>query len=76
LGLPTIQIVIAKNQQFIAEMLAKDNVIQLLEDIDNLSELVETAQIWMSKISQKSSEICDSLGTDKIVAVLMNESGL
>ncbi len=66
LGLPTIQIVIAKNQLFSAETLAHHNIIKLAKEVKEATYLLESSVEWMSDIGRKSLEICDGMGNYKV----------
>ena len=74
LGLPTIQLVVAENQKKIAQDLANQNVVKLLESIDELPLLIRTALDWMPSLGLTASNVCDGLGADK-VALKLFESG-
>lgn len=71
LGLPTIQMVIAENQQIIADKLSKYNAIKLLEDITELPNLINSAQNWLTEVSNKASEVCDGHGVDRVIERLI-----
>ena len=66
LGLPTIQIITAYNQELIANNLDRASIVKLTA-IGSLSTFLETRQHWMSDISVNASKVCDGTGT-KIVA--------
>ena len=68
LGLPTIQLVIAENQNFLAESLDKAGVVKALNNIDALPNLIETAPKWMSQISQKCRSVTDGEGVKRVVS--------
>jgi hypothetical protein len=55
--------VIADNQKTIAEFLERYSVIKLLNEMEQLPELIKTAENWMQPVSQTASEICDGSGT-------------
>lgn len=67
LGLPTIQLVIAQNQRQIAQALAKDHVVKLIEKMEQLPGLVETAHLWMNDMSQQTVNVCDGSGCQRVV---------
>ena len=67
LGLPSIQVVIAKNQEAIAASLEKKNAIKLIPSILDLKELIDSDQSWMKDVYHISSQICDGLGTDRVI---------
>ncbi|MDF1582048.1 MAG: UDP-2,4-diacetamido-2,4,6-trideoxy-beta-L-altropyranose hydrolase [Methyloprofundus sp.] len=67
LGLPSIQLVIAENQRQIAHALAKDHVIKLIDQVEQLPDLVEMANQWINGMSQQAAKICDGLGSQRVV---------
>jgi len=69
LGLPTIQIITAYNQELIANNLDRAGIVKLTE-IGSLSTLFETRQHWMSDISVNSSKICDGTGVTIVASYL------
>jgi UDP-2,4-diacetamido-2,4,6-trideoxy-beta-L-altropyranose hydrolase len=73
LGLPTIQIVIAKNQITIARLLAENNAIKLLQDIKELSRVIGGAICWMAGVSNITRQISDGLGVKRVSDILMNK---
>jgi len=66
LGLPTIQIVIAKNQQFSAETLARQNIVKLVKEIKETTYLLESSSKWMKSVSSSALEICNGMGVYKV----------
>jgi UDP-2,4-diacetamido-2,4,6-trideoxy-beta-L-altropyranose hydrolase/UDP-4-amino-4,6-dideoxy-N-acetyl-beta-L-altrosamine N-acetyltransferase len=62
LGLPTIQIISASNQTFLAKMLEKNNIVKLITDVREISKLMQDAFKWMKKASIAASKICDGNG--------------
>jgi UDP-2,4-diacetamido-2,4,6-trideoxy-beta-L-altropyranose hydrolase/UDP-4-amino-4,6-dideoxy-N-acetyl-beta-L-altrosamine N-acetyltransferase len=66
LGLPTIQIVIAKNQLFSAETLAHHNIVMLAKEIKETTYLLENSSEWMKSIGNSALEICDGMGSYKV----------
>jgi len=66
LGLPTIQIVIAKNQQFLAEKLAYQNIVKLVKETNEIIFLLESSSEWMKSVGSSSLEICDGMGVYKV----------
>ncbi len=71
LGLPTIQTVIAENQREIARLLAEDHVIKVLQTLDQLPGLMETAADWMVPLGRNASGVCDGLGAQKVLKELL-----
>ena len=67
LGVPSIQLVIAKNQYFIAEKLQKAKATKLLKKLDRLPYLIQTAPNWMPQISKKCRSITDGEGVKRVV---------
>ncbi len=72
LGLPTIQIVTAENQEFSARILAENNVIKLSTRIKDISNLLKTSTDWMLDISIASANICDGLGVNMVLRKILN----
>lgn len=70
LGLPTIQIVTANNQQFIASKLNKINAIKLVE-IDNVIENLENFQYWIKRTSESASKVTNGSGVKRILEYLV-----
>jgi len=66
LGLPTIQIIIAKNQQFSAEMLAYKNIVKLVKEVKEISYLLENSNEWIGGTGITASKICDGMGSYKV----------
>jgi UDP-2,4-diacetamido-2,4,6-trideoxy-beta-L-altropyranose hydrolase/UDP-4-amino-4,6-dideoxy-N-acetyl-beta-L-altrosamine N-acetyltransferase len=66
LGLPTIQIVIAKNQQFLAETLACRNIVKLAKEVKETSCLLENSSKWMKSVGNSALGISDGMGTYKV----------
>ena len=66
LGLPTIQIAIAKNQQFLAEKLAYQNIVKLVKETNEIIFLLESSPEWMESIGGSALEICDGMGVYKV----------
>lgn len=73
LGLPSIQLVIAENQRQIAQALAKDHIIKLIDQVEQLPGLVETAHQWINGMSQQTAKVCDGLGAQRVVSKIMQE---
>jgi UDP-2,4-diacetamido-2,4,6-trideoxy-beta-L-altropyranose hydrolase len=69
LGLPSIQLVTAYNQQFIADNLAKMNIIKLTKIYD-LCEVLATSQDWMADIGQGAQKIVDGRGSSRVLEYL------
>lgn len=68
LGLPTIQVIIAKNQEFSAKVLATHNVVKLLAEIKEVVNLLNTPTDWMSGVSTSAAQICDGMGVYKVLS--------
>jgi UDP-2,4-diacetamido-2,4,6-trideoxy-beta-L-altropyranose hydrolase/UDP-4-amino-4,6-dideoxy-N-acetyl-beta-L-altrosamine N-acetyltransferase len=66
LGLPAIQIVVAKNQSLIAELLARKNAIQYLQDISQLPNMLNNAESWIKNIGNVTAQICDGVGAYRV----------
>lgn len=73
LGLPSIQIVIAENQRQIAQALATDNVVKLIDRVEQLPDMVETANQWINDMRQQAVKVCDGLGCQRVVSKIIQE---
>lgn len=73
LGLPTIQLVIAENQRQIAFALAKDNIIVLMEQIEELPGLVESTKANLNALSERSANVTNGLGCQRVVECLQEQ---
>jgi UDP-2,4-diacetamido-2,4,6-trideoxy-beta-L-altropyranose hydrolase len=73
LGLPSIQIVIARNQNIVAELLARKKAIKLLEEIEQLSDMIEYATSWMKKITNVAKQVSDGLGSSKVLNRILSK---
>ena len=71
LGLPTIQIVIAENQKTIAKSLVKINAIKIFQDCRKLSGIITAAKNWMVNVSDNSQQICDGLGSIRVIKEIL-----
>ena len=74
LGLPSIQIIIAKNQVNIAKFLAKHDAIKLLENTRELSKLMNNQLSWMLNVSENSRKVTDGLGTNRVYNIIIKNS--
>ena len=72
LGLPTIQIVTAENQNNIAKSLAKNNAIKHLPDIKELSRMISDVTCWMKDVSGFAQQISDGLGSMRVVSEIID----
>ena len=66
LGLPTIQIATAKNQQFLVETLDRYNIVKLAREIKDIAYLLKDSPKWINGISSSSKEVCDGTGGYKV----------
>jgi len=81
LGLPTLSIITASNQEFIAKTLEKHNVQVNLGLVESLSsyqinekiKLLATDHTLYCKMVESSSDICDGLGAQRVVQNIINE---
>ena len=69
LGLPTIQLITAYNQEFIARKLNKINAIKLVE-IDDVVENLENFQHWMKSTGESASKVTNGSGIKCILDCL------
>jgi len=70
LGLPTIQLVTAHNQEFIASKLNKINAIKLVE-IDDVVENLENFQYWMKSTGESASKVTNGSGIKSVLECLV-----
>jgi UDP-2,4-diacetamido-2,4,6-trideoxy-beta-L-altropyranose hydrolase len=70
LGLPTIQIVLAKNQVNIARALAKNNAIRFLQDTRELSRVILNVEYWMADVSNVAFQVSDGLGLKRVLSAI------
>jgi UDP-2,4-diacetamido-2,4,6-trideoxy-beta-L-altropyranose hydrolase len=72
LGLPTIQIVIAENQNIIAKSLVRNNAIKIFQDRKELSGIISDATNWMISVSDIARQISDGLGSMRVMKVIID----
>ncbi len=70
LGLPTIQIVIAKNQEFSAVILRNNNIVKLLTKVRGLTNLLDSPTEWMGVVGNSAAQICNGIGVYKVLSQL------
>jgi UDP-2,4-diacetamido-2,4,6-trideoxy-beta-L-altropyranose hydrolase len=70
LGLPTIQIIIAKNQEFSAVILEKNNIVKLLTKVRGLTNLLNSPTEWMGAVGNSATQICQGIGVYKVLSQL------
>ena len=70
LGLPTIQLITAYNQEFIARKLNKINAIKLVE-IDDVVENLENFQYWMKSTGESASKVTNGTGIKHVLECLV-----
>ena len=66
LGLPTIQIITAKNQQFLAETLMQQNIVKLVKETKDTTCLLERSIEWMKDAGLAASQVCDGKGRYRV----------
>jgi UDP-2,4-diacetamido-2,4,6-trideoxy-beta-L-altropyranose hydrolase len=71
LGLPTIQIVIAKNQITIAKSLVESGAIKLLKSIGSIPRVINNPTKWMLNVSNIARNVTDGLGVKRVTSVIM-----
>jgi len=71
--LPTIQIVIAKNQITIAKSLAESGAIKFLKSIKSVPRVINNPINWMLNVSNIARHVSDGLGVKRVSGALMNE---
>ena len=70
LGVPTIQLITAYNQEFTAQQLDKINVIKLV-DINDMVENLENFQYWMKDVGEGAKEITNGTGVKAVLECLL-----
>jgi|SaaInlStandDraft_6_1057023.scaffolds.fasta_scaffold12445_3 UDP-2,4-diacetamido-2,4,6-trideoxy-beta-L-altropyranose hydrolase len=70
LGLPTIQMVIAKNQEYVSRSLVQVGAVRLLERLDQIPYFIKNVNEWMLEVGEVASQVCDGLGANKVVKIL------
>ena len=70
LGVPTLQLITAYNQEFIAQKLDKINAIKLV-NIDELVKNLENFQYWMKAIGENASKVTNGSGSRAVLAYLL-----
>ena len=70
LGLPTIQLVIALNQERVAARLEQDGIVKTINHPQDLEQLISNAVDWMPKLSHLSASICDGRGCERVVQAM------
>jgi len=70
LGVPTIQLITAYNQEFIAQQLDKINAIKLV-DIKDVAENLENFQYWIKDVSENAKNITNGAGVKAILRYLL-----
>ena len=70
LGLPTIQLIAAYNQEFIARKLNKINAIKLVE-INDVVENLENFQYWMKSTGESASKVTNGSGIKGVLECLV-----
>ncbi|MDA7738839.1 UDP-2,4-diacetamido-2,4,6-trideoxy-beta-L-altropyranose hydrolase [Amylibacter sp.] len=68
MGLPTIQVVLAENQKFLAKKLSEVNASLLVNEASSLQSLINDASKWMQDVSISSARITDGTGTLKVAS--------
>ena len=72
LGLPSILIVTAENQKFIAKNLELVGAIKVLDCLEHLPKLIKSAPYWLTQVSKKCKSITDGRGIDNLLIEMEN----
>ena len=67
LGLPSIILVLAENQITVAQMLAKAKAVVSLNSLDQLPQVVDDRQNWMTEIGKNCSKVLDGKGVERVI---------
>jgi len=70
LGVPTIQLITAYNQEFIAQQLEKANAIKL-SNINDMVENLENFQYWMKEVSENAKKVTNGSGVKEVLGCLL-----
>jgi len=70
LGVPTIQLITAYNQKFVAQQLDKVNAIKL-SNIDDMVENLENFQYWMKEVSENAKKVTNGSGVKEVLGCLL-----
>jgi UDP-2,4-diacetamido-2,4,6-trideoxy-beta-L-altropyranose hydrolase len=70
LGIPTIQLITAFNQEFIAQKLDKVNAVKLV-NIDNMVKNLENFQYWMKDVGGNAKKITNGTGIKAVSGFLL-----
>ena len=70
LGIPTIQLITAYNQEFIAQQLDKVNAVKLV-NIDNMVKNLENFQYWMKDVGGNAKKITNGTGLKAVSGFLL-----
>ena len=68
LGLPTIQLVTAQNQELTARLLDENNLIKLISKVDELPNLFFQPVSWAETLSHRSSKITNGAGVVNVLS--------
>ena len=66
LGLPSVQIILSKNQEHLARTLARKKIIWLIKEINEIGDLLKSAPSWMNHVGGLAAEICDGMGSQRV----------
>jgi UDP-2,4-diacetamido-2,4,6-trideoxy-beta-L-altropyranose hydrolase len=72
LGLPTIQIIVAENQNTIAKSLERIAAIRIFKDAKELPGRLHNATSWMKSVSDNAKKISDGLGLARVMKVIID----
>jgi UDP-2,4-diacetamido-2,4,6-trideoxy-beta-L-altropyranose hydrolase len=70
LGVPTIQLITAYNQEYIAQQLDKINAIKLVE-INDMVESLENFQDWMKDVGKNARKVTNGMGVKIVLGYLL-----
>ena len=73
LGLPTIQIAIAKNQSDITDKLHQANAVIKLQNINKLDKSIKDLEKNYSQYSDNSFSIIDGKGAERVASAILKK---
>lgn len=67
LGLPTIQFILAQNQQFLGEMLMQNNAALTADTLIKMKDFLHSAPNWMQNVSASAARVADGRGVSRVI---------
>ena len=67
LGLPTVQFILAQNQQFLGKMLMQNNAALTANKPEKMKDFLSTVPTWMQSVSSSAARVTDGTGASKVI---------